>query len=108
MSDHVFLEAGAKAEAFAADGALMRSLARVTEHVPLDVRAACVCLVTLRAFELLPSAVGLAVSGPLADGVETLAALLAQITLHGAVALAVLHESAGRRAGFAADGAVMR
>lgn len=108
VGDHVFLEARAKAETLAADGALMRTLARVTEHVALDVRATCVGLVALRAFELLAPAVALTVRGPLAYGVETLAALLAQVTLRGAVVFAVFDESGGRRAGFAADGAVMR
>lgn len=81
----------------------MRPLASVTEHVSLDVRAARVGLVALRALELLAPAVELAMSGPLPYGVKALAALLAQVALRGAVALAVLDESGGRRAGFTTD-----
>lgn len=108
VDTEVFHEHEVERELLAALVAVVRTLARVRGHVPLHVGPPRERLLALRALELRLDPVRLPVLGARQQGVEALAALLADVAFAGDVGLLVLEQLGGGGEAAGADGADLR
>lgn len=108
VNSKVFDEHEAEREPFAALVTLVRPLPRVSGKMPLYIGPPSVRLVAMWAFKLTLHLMHLSVLGACKQGVESFAALLADVTLSSDVRLPVLEEFGGSWEALAADGADLR
>ena len=108
VNTEVFHEHKAEREAFVALVTLVGFLPGVGRLMPLHVRSPSVRLLAVRTLKLMLHLMHLPVLGAGKQGVEALAAPVADVALPGDVRLPVLEQLRGSGEALAADGADLR